>query len=76
MDEAMAEAARLLMERTHPRSSNKQAVTPDDLHRQMLGVGLLSQLPDDDQDINDDQDDEPVMIEGEPLSEKIIRERG
>ena len=49
------------------------AVTPDDLHRQMLADGLLSQLPDDTQDIDDD---EPVMIEGEPLSETIIRERG
>ncbi len=76
MDDAMTEAARLLLERLQSRPTRKPAVTPDDLHRQMLADGLLSQLPDDTQDIDDDQDDEPVTIEGEPLSETIIRERG
>jgi Arc/MetJ-type ribon-helix-helix transcriptional regulator len=76
MDDAMIEAARLLLERLQSRPASRPTVTPDDLHRQMLADGLLSQLPDGKQDIDDDEDDEPVEIEGEPLSETIIRERG
>jgi Arc/MetJ-type ribon-helix-helix transcriptional regulator len=103
MDDAMTEAARLLLERLESLPAKKpgearavavskragspgrikaradtssgKTVTFDDLHRQMLADGLLSQLPDASQDIDDDQDDEPVVIEGEPLSETIIRER-
>jgi hypothetical protein len=41
-----------------------------------MEIGLISQLPNPAEDIDDDDpDDEPVVIEGEPLSETIIRER-
>jgi Arc/MetJ-type ribon-helix-helix transcriptional regulator len=46
----------------------------DELHRQMLADGLISQLPNTAADIDDDQE-EPVEIDGEPISETIIRER-
>ena len=39
----------------------------------MLKIGLMSQLPDTDDDV-DDPDVEPITIKGEPLSEIIIRE--
>ena len=74
-DDAMAEAWRAFL-RQQQAGASRKPVTLDDLHRQMLAEGLLSQLPDPKQDIDDDQDDEPVEIEGEPLSETIIRERG
>jgi Arc/MetJ-type ribon-helix-helix transcriptional regulator len=48
--------------------------TIDDLHQQMLASGLISRLPDTAADF-DDPDDQPIDIEGEPLSETIIRER-
>ena len=38
----------------------------------MFEVGIISQLPD--MADFDDDDDEPIEIEGEPLSETIIRE--
>jgi Arc/MetJ-type ribon-helix-helix transcriptional regulator len=60
---------------SRPAAPKRTPITLDELHRQMLAEGLLSQLPDDSQDIDDDQDDEPIVIEGEPLSETIIRER-
>lgn len=42
----------------------------------MLASGLLTSLPDLALDIDDDDpDDQPVSIEGEPLSETILRER-
>ncbi len=40
----------------------------------MLADGLLTQLPNTAQD-SDDEDEPPVTIKGEPLSETIIRER-
>jgi Arc/MetJ-type ribon-helix-helix transcriptional regulator len=60
---------------TRQAKAKEKPITLDELHRRMLADGLLSQLPDDAQDIDDDQEDEPVVIEGEPLSETIIRER-
>ena len=40
------------------------------------GGGLITRLPDPALDIDDDDpDDQPVAIKGEPLSETIIRER-
>ena len=71
VDEAMAEAARLLL---REQSDAKEPMTVADLHRRMLETGLLSRLPDTDADF-DDPDDQPITIEGEPLSETIIRER-
>ncbi len=48
----------------------------EEIHRQMLASGLITRLPDPALDIDDDDsDDQPVPIEGEPLSETIIRER-
>ena len=41
-----------------------------------MAAGLFTELPDPAQDIDDDDpDDQPIEIAGEPLSETIIRER-
>ena len=72
-DDAIAEAWRsYLQQRT--QAPQAKASPLDELHRQMLADGLLSQLPNSADDIDDDQE-APVEIEGEPLSETIIRER-
>lgn len=48
----------------------------DEVHRQMIADGLIARLPDPSQDVDDDDpEDEPIVVEGEPLSEMIIRER-
>lgn len=73
IDEAMTEAARLLLRRGK-RSKHARAHTEDEVLRQMLADGLISRFPNRVAE-NDDEDDEPVVIEGEPLSETIIRER-
>jgi hypothetical protein len=47
-----------------------------ELHRRMMARGLIRRLPDPSLDIDDDDpDDRPVPIKGEPLSETILRER-
>lgn len=71
VDEAMAEAARLLLKQS---SASPQPMTERQLHQHMLEIGLMSQLPDIEADY-DDPDDVPITITGEPLSETIIRER-
>jgi Arc/MetJ-type ribon-helix-helix transcriptional regulator len=59
---------------TRPAKPKEKPVTPDELNRRLLASGLVIQLPDPAEDI-DDADDFPIEIQGEPLSETIIRER-
>jgi Arc/MetJ-type ribon-helix-helix transcriptional regulator len=62
--------------RSRATSRKKPPLTVAEVHQQMLASGLILQLPDPAEDIDDDDpDDLPVSIEGEPLSETIIRER-
>jgi Arc/MetJ-type ribon-helix-helix transcriptional regulator len=82
-------AALIRLQQTMPRSSpatpgkqakrarpprQKKPLTIDELHKQMLASGLISQLPDTDADF-DDPADESITSKGEPLSETIIRAR-
>jgi Arc/MetJ-type ribon-helix-helix transcriptional regulator len=55
-----------------PRAT--RPLTRAEFDQQLLKLGLMSQLPDTSDDF-DDPDDEPIAIEGEPLSETVIRER-
>ena len=63
----------------HAKAAPRKAKKPlsvDELHRQMMASGLITRLPDPALDLNDDDpEDQPVVIKGEPLSETIIRER-
>jgi Arc/MetJ-type ribon-helix-helix transcriptional regulator len=52
----------------------KKPLTREEFDQQLLALGLMSQLPDISADF-DDPDDQPIAIEGEPLSETVIRER-
>jgi Arc/MetJ-type ribon-helix-helix transcriptional regulator len=59
--------------RTRP-AKQKKPLTKEEFHRHLVEIGLMSQLPDTDADY-DDRDDQLIDIEGEPLSETVIRER-
>jgi hypothetical protein len=63
----------------HAKAAPPQAKKPlsmDDPRWAMMENGLILSLPDPALDIDDDDpDDAPVVIKGEPLSETIIRER-
>ena len=51
-------------------------LTRDEFNRRLMAAGLVTRLPDPALDIDDDDpEDQPIAIEGEPLSETIIRER-
>jgi Arc/MetJ-type ribon-helix-helix transcriptional regulator len=49
--------------------------TEEELHRYMYEIGMITQLPQKGVDLDDDDEEELIEIEGEPLSETIIRER-
>ena len=54
----------------------KKKMTEAEFDQHLLKISLISSLPDPSLDIDDDDpDDQPVTIKGEPLSETIIRER-
>ena len=73
-DEVIAEALRLLQERTQETQSQPAPLTPDELNQRLLEAGLLSQVPAR-PDPATYREFSPIVIEGEPLSERIIRER-
>jgi hypothetical protein len=56
--------------------AKKKPMTRDEFNQHLLSIGLVTHLPDPALDIDDDDpEDQPIVIEGEPLSETIIRER-
>jgi putative addiction module CopG family antidote len=73
-EEAIIESLSLLRQNEQQASSRKKPLTPDEVERQMLEDGLLSHIPAR-PDPATYQEFTPIVIEGEPLSETIIRER-
>jgi hypothetical protein len=62
--------------RSKPTATKKKPLTRDEFNQRLIAAGLITRLPDPSLDIDDDDpDDQPVTIKGEPLSETIIRER-
>jgi hypothetical protein len=62
--------------RAKPGPAPNKPPSIEELHRKLMARGLIIRLPDPTLDIDDDDpDDQPVPIKGEPLSETIIRER-
>src|SRR5690242_3443686 len=62
---------------TAPGAEPAQAgkpLTKEEFHRHLVEIGLMSQLPDTAADF-EDPDDQLIDIQGEPLSETVIRER-
>lgn len=88
IEDAMTKAAYLLLEqieqakvsKTSARTKDRKIVEPtqpmslEELHQRMIASGKIARLPDTAADF-DDPEDELIAIEGEPLSETIIRER-
>jgi hypothetical protein len=59
-----------------PAATKRKTLTREEFNQRLMADGLITRLPDPSLDIDDDDpDDQPVTIKGEPLSETIIRER-
>ena len=60
-----------LLEESDTGNQNAPKVTQNDFDRMLFDDGLLVNFPIE----ADDEDFEPIEIEGEPISETIIRDR-
>jgi Arc/MetJ-type ribon-helix-helix transcriptional regulator len=75
VDEAMAEAARLLLLRLEPGGGTANTTPSEaEFKQQLLKSGLMTSLPTPPDPANR-RTFQPITLEGEPLSETIIRER-
>ena len=62
-----------LLKETESNESTKPQITEKEFLQQLFDEGFISYIP---EEMTDEDDDfEPVEIEGEPISETIIRER-
>jgi hypothetical protein len=65
-----------MSKQTKSASAPKKPLTRAEFNQRLMAAGLITRLPDPSLDIDDDDpNDQPVPIKGEPLSETIIRER-
>ena len=72
--EQLAQPSGKRARRTKATPPKSEPLTLLAFHRKLLAEGRISRLPDTAADF-DDPDDQPITVEGEPLSETIIRER-
>ena len=82
VDDAMAEAATMLLHRLKQStqaaiSVNKELKEPsrEELQRRLFEAGLLSEIKPPITDLTPYQNRQAISIQGEPLSETVIRER-
>ncbi len=63
-----------LLKETESNGQMKPQISEKEFLQQLFDEGFISYIP---EEMTDEDDDfEPVEIEGEPISETIIRERG
>jgi hypothetical protein len=63
-----------LLEDTESTKKSKPQMSEDEFLQMLLAEGIISEIP---EGITDEEDDfEPFEIEGEPISETIIKDRG
>ncbi|MGI8638669.1 MAG: hypothetical protein ACR2MG_01770 [Pyrinomonadaceae bacterium] len=62
-----------LLEKTEPNGQTKPKISEEEFLQQLFEEGFITHIPEKYTD--EDDDFEPVEIEGEPISETIIRER-
>jgi hypothetical protein len=74
LDSKMASAMPSATSRPQPPPSRATPMSEDDFKRQLLKSGLMTSLPTP-ADPADRPAFQPIAIDGEPLSETIIRER-
>ncbi len=63
-----------LLKETDSNGQTKPQISEREFLQQLFDEGFISHIP---EEITDEEDDfEPLEIEGEPISETIIRDRG
>jgi Arc/MetJ-type ribon-helix-helix transcriptional regulator len=82
VDDAMTEAASLLLrqlkQNTHgttPMDDERKELSRDELQRRLFEAGLLSEIKPPITDLTPYENRQAISIQGEPISETVIRER-
>jgi putative addiction module CopG family antidote len=73
--DAIADAVRLLRQRNQQMAVELKPITEEQLEQQLMNAGFLGSIPPRPSATTVPRDFQPVLIEGEPLSETIMRER-
>jgi putative addiction module CopG family antidote len=73
-DEAISEAVRLLRQRSQQTQRLTRALTDEEWERRLVDAGLLGSVPAR-RTAPTRREFQAIKIEGEPLSETVIRER-
>jgi Arc/MetJ-type ribon-helix-helix transcriptional regulator len=73
--EAIEEAVRLLRQRRQQNVVQSKPLTQEQLEKQLMETGFLGSIPPRRTAASSRREFQPVPIEGESLSETIIRER-
>ncbi len=73
--EAITEAVRLLRQRQQQTAVQGKPLTEDELERQLVESGFLTSAPPRPSPTGTRREFQPITIQGEPLSETVIRER-
>jgi putative addiction module CopG family antidote len=73
VDDAITQAVRLLLRQDTPLA--KRPLTEQELEQKLVESGFLASVPPPRDAVSPAWSFDPVKIEGEPLSETVIRER-
>jgi Arc/MetJ-type ribon-helix-helix transcriptional regulator len=73
--DAITEAVRLLRQRKQQTADQVKLLTEDELERQLVESGFLASTPPRPLATSARREFQPITIQGEPLSETVIRER-
>ena len=74
-DEAIAEAVLLLRQREQEQGGQARPLSEEEFERRLVASGFLGNAPPRLAAASSQREFQPIRIEGEPLSETVIRER-
>jgi Arc/MetJ-type ribon-helix-helix transcriptional regulator len=74
-EDAITQALRLLRQKLQKQTAGQDTLSEDEWEQRLLQSGLLASIPQLAADAEARREFQPIKIEGEQLSETIIRER-
>lgn len=74
-EDAITQAVRLLRQNLQKQTAHKDTLSEDEWEQRLLQSGLLASIPQLTAGAETRHEFQPIKIEGEPLSETLIRER-
>lgn len=69
------EAIKQTVDRPPSNGETKTPITEEEVQKILFAEGIIGNIPDLSKWTDEDEDWEPIEVEGEPISEMIVRER-